>query len=219
VLLVLLAACLPNTVDRGTVDICLADSKGELVLDQEFFLRGIVGPPDSTSDCQGVRSFSIVDNQKGTFTWGFGVRDGDGTDITPALDVSYGDDVHLFFRDRLVWGDVAGFVLGDFEEVMIAAADEGTWGGAFEPGEVDGLSVDRGHDVIAREPTDCQPIEGYEIEFSADDDTVLAPVDSAQIDIEGRSFRALAVAAWDYGDSDSCQITDATGATAWVVSH
>lgn len=218
-LFVLLAACLPNIVDRGTVDICLADANGDLVLDQELSLRGIVGPPDSTSDCQGTTSFSIVDNTKGTYTWGFGVQDGDGSDITPSLDVGYGDDVHLFFRDRLVWGNVAGFVLGDFEEVMIAAADEGTWGAALEPGDVDGLSVERGHDVIAREPTDCQPIEGFEIEFSADEDAVLTPVESERIAIEGRSFTALAVSAWDYGDSDDCQITDATGATAWVVSH
>ena len=218
-LLALLAACLSKNVDRGTVDICLAASTGDLVLDQELFLRGIVGPADSTSECEGVRTFSIVGDKKGTFTFGFGVRDGDGSDITPPLEVGEGDEVSLFFRDRLVWGNVAGFVLEDFEGAMIAAADEGTWGGALDAGEVDGLAVDRGHDVIAREPTDCQPIEGYEIEFSADDDAVLTPVDSEQIAIEGRSFTALAVAAWDYGESDKCQITDATGVTSWVVSH
>jgi len=218
-LLVLLASCVTDdTVERGTVDICLADANGE-VLDQELFLRGIVGPPDSTSDCQGVRSFSIVDHAKGTFTWGFGVRDGDGSDVTPALDLTEGDEVSLFFRDHLVWGDVAGFVLEDFEGVMIAAADEGTWGGAFVPGDLDGISIERGDDIIASEPTDCQPIDGYQIEFSADDDAVLTPVDSEQIFIEERSFTAMAVAAWDYGESDDCQITDATGATAWVLYH
>jgi hypothetical protein len=218
-LLAILAACtVDENVERGTVDICLADPKGE-VIDQELFLRGIVGPPDPTSECQGAQSFSIVDDFKGVYTWGFSVRDEDGSDITPALDVGEGDEVHLFFRDRLVWGDVAGFVLGDFEEAMIAAADEGTWGGALDPGEVNGLTVERGHDVIAREPMDCQPIEGYEIEFSAEDDAVLTPVDSEEISIRGRSFTATAVAAWDYGEDDNCQITDATGATSWVVYH
>lgn len=218
-LFALLSACLTDeTVDRGTVDICLTDSEGE-VIDEELYLRGIVGPPDSTSDCQGTRSFSIVDKHKGTFTWGFGVRDADGSDITPALEVDEGDEVELFYRNRLVFGDVAGFVLGDWEGALLAAADEGTWGGAFDPGDVNGVSIERGDEVIAREPTDCQPIEGYEIEFSADEDEVLTPVDSEQIAIEGRSFTAMAVAAWDYGEDDDCQITDATGVTAWVIYH
>ena len=33
----------------------------------------------------------------------------------------------------------------------------------------------------------------------------------------GRPFTALAVAAWDYGYSKDCQMTDVTGATAWGV--
>jgi hypothetical protein len=217
-LFTLLASCwFDQTIDRGTVDICLADQTGE-VIDQELFLRGLVGPPDSTADCQGVRSFSILDEKKGTFTLGFGVDDADGTDITPALEVLDGSQVSLFYRDHMVWGDVAGFVLEDFEGAMIAAADEGTWGGALVPGEVDGISIERGN-MIGHEHTDCQPIRGYEIEFSADDDAVLTPVESEQIVIEGRSYTALAVAAWDYGPDDNCQIDDATGATAWVIYH
>ena len=212
----LFAGCITEEVERGTVLVCLEGPGGE-VIESELTLRGTVGAASPGSLCDSARTYTVEDKKKGTYTFGFEVRDEQQADMTPQLEVEEGDEVSLLYRDRLVWGDVAGFVLEDFEGVLIAAADEGTWGGALDLGDVEGLAVDRGDEVVSHEEGECQPIEGYEIEFSADDDAVLTPIDAEELSIMGRPFTAIAVAAWDYGDSDDCQMTDVTGVTAWAV--
>lgn len=212
----LFVGCIDQVVERGTVLVCLEGPEGEII-DGELSLRGTVGAAAPGSACDSTRTYTVEDKLKGTYTFGFEVRDDSHSDMTPQLEVGEGDDVSLLYRNRLVWGDVAGFVLEDFEGGLIAAGDEGGWGGALDLGDVDGLSVDRGDEVVSREEGECQPIEGYEIEFSADDDAVLTPIDVEEISIVGRPFTAMAVAAWDYGEDADCQITDVTGFTAWAV--
>ena len=212
----LLAGCTDQAVERGSVLVCLEGPQGE-VIDEELSLHGMVGAASPGSVCDSTRTYTVADELKGTYTFGFEIRDDSQADMTPQLEVDEGDEVSLLYRDRLVWGDVAGFVLEDFEGALIAAGDEGTWGSALDLGDVDGLSVDRGEEVVSREEGECQPIEGYEIEFSADDDAVLTPIDAEEITIEGLPFTAIGVAAWDYGESKDCQMTDVTGVTAWAV--
>lgn len=73
--------------------------------------------------------------------------------------------------------------------------------------------------MIARKETDCEPIEGFEIEFEADGHVVLTPVDTGLLHVGGLPLTALAIASWDYGESSFCGTTDATGVVAWAVSR
>jgi hypothetical protein len=82
-----------GTLERGTVHVCLEGDAGE-VLDQEMLLHGVVGAAAPGSVGDSTRTFT-VDDEKGSFTFGFGIEDGDGTDITPALEAGPGDEVSL----------------------------------------------------------------------------------------------------------------------------
>lgn len=206
-----------GVVEQGMLFACLESADGE-VLDAKVVMEAIVGAPaDPGPACGAARNLQLVDGDGTSWVLGFEVKDADGVDITPVLDVAPGDEVSLHFRNNVVWGDVSGFVLEDFEGALIVAADEGSWGGALKPGEVDGVVIERGREVIATEPSSCQPIEGFNIVFSADEKTVLAPVQSRIVHLGGQPFTGMAVAAWDYGEPDGCSIADATGFTSWAL--
>ena len=72
-------------------------------------------------------------------------------------------------------------------------------------------------EVVANETTPCQPIEGFEIAFEGSDTISLRPVSSGTVQVDGDPLTAWAIAAWDYGQSANCEISDASGYVTWMV--
>lgn len=209
-----LAAGCPGGVERGTVVVSLDGGRPPLGDDLDLLLDGTVTAVEA--DASGARSVTVDDGAGEVHTVGLSVGDAADADIAPALDVAVGDAVHLVYRYRFVWGDVAGFALSDADGLVVAA-EEGAWGGALQEGDVPGLSVRRGDDVVAREAAECQPLEGFSLVFEGDEAVELVPVDTAPLSVDGAALTAIAVASWDYGESATCQISDVTGYDSWVV--
>lgn len=213
--LVLSAGCPTETVDRGTVLVTLDGGRPPGGEGYDLMLENVAVL--SVTPAAGDAPLTIaLEDGADVRTVGLSVRDADGVDATPALDLAEGDVVSLVYRYRFVWGDVAGFALHDADGLVVAA-EEGAWGGSDVVQAVPGLAVRRGDDVVAREATDCVPIEGYSLVFEGDEAVELVPVAEAPVVVGGAELTAVAVASWDYGESTSCAISDATGFQSWVV--
>lgn len=216
-LFLLLTGCPPADVDRGQVLVCLDGGRPAEMEDLDLTVEGTVTAVGAgTGGC--AVDVTIEDAAGSATTIGLAVSDHANADVTPALDVAVGDAVSLLYRYRFVWGDTAGFVLSDADGLVVAA-EEGYWGGALRDGDVSGLTVTRGEEVLSSEPTDCLPVEGFDLTFAGDDTATLIPVDSTTVSVGGVEVTALAVAAWDHGEPTGCDMSDATGVTAWVVSR
>ena len=217
--LTLLAACdggsplAPAGVDRGAIAVCLDGGRpsGE---DTDIQLQGTITEIDAhAGDC--TRAFTVEDADGVQSTIGLLVLDADNLDITPDLNVEVGAEVSLIYRYRMVWGDVAGFSVSD-STGLVAAAEEGAWGGALEADDLGGLSVSVG-ELIGSEETSCEPVEGHSLVFSGDEDMELDPIDSDTVVVAGRTLTAHAIAAYEWGAGNGCDISDNTGRTAFVV--
>jgi len=213
-LLPLLAACGGDIVDRGSVEVCAdgVDGGDDAVLSLDGSISAIGGGACSDS----TLSFTVTGDQEVTI--GLTVTDADNADITPDPGLVVDQAVSLHYRYKLVWGDVAGFALTDADGLDLAA-EEGFWGGALQDGDIDGLTVARGKDEVARERDTCGHVVGYEVVFTGDDVVAVQPVDSADIQVGGTTLTATAVGAYDYEDGPNCSVEDRTGGTAWVVSR
>lgn len=215
--LVLLAGCPlsgKETVERGGLGACIdgarAPAEGEVVS-----LTGSVTA--ITPDDPDCGTLITVDDGAGTaHTVGLLVRDADGVADAPVVALEVGAPVSLLYRYAMVWGDVTGFVLTD-DTGVILAAEEGGWGGALQEGDVAGLTVTRGDEVVATEATDCMPIEGFSLTFSGDTSVELVPVSEGEVTVGGQPLTARAVAAWDYGQGTNCEMSDVSGYSSWVV--
>jgi hypothetical protein len=208
-------ACLPDPGD-GRLDICLDDEAGGAAVDLE--LDGVVGAIDgATTQCaQSTRTITFEDGEGVTHTLGFSVFDADGADITPALDLAPGATISVLYRYRLVFGSTAGVVVSDGEG-LVAALEQGGWGGALQAGDVPGLDVSVGSEIVAEERTACEPKQGRELIFAADETVTLTPVASTDLTVDGTPATALALAAYEYSDGGSCSVEDNTGFTTWAV--
>jgi hypothetical protein len=71
--------------------------------------------------------------------------------------------------------------------------------------------------VVASTFGNCQPLEGHEIHFEADDALTLTPVSSDEVTVDGQTLTATAVRATSYGESRTCQTTDVTDVTSWML--
>lgn len=202
-----------DELDRGEVLVCL-DGGRPIGEDEDVELGGIVtAVNEGLGDC--TQSVTLQNADGDSTTVGIKVLAKDGSDVTPDTNVVVGNELDLVYRYRMVWGDVAGFVLSD-SSGPVFAAEEGTWGGALETGDVVGLSVALG-EWVATEETDCEPMEGHSMVFSADDTVQVTPLGAASLNVGGRRMLATGVAAWDWGEGDGCDVSDSTGRTAWVV--
>ncbi len=214
--LALVAGCpTPNDASMGSASVCYDPAPGGGDLDVE--LDATVTAVDDASSACGDQS-TLLDDGGNEIAVGLTLLDEAGADITPAFDVEPDDLVSLLYRYRLVWGSAAGLVLSDDDGTLLAA-DEGGWGGALEPGDVPGLEVQRGDEPIATRPTDCQPLELFDIAFRADEEVRVSSGASADIALDGVPFTALAVAAVDLGESTNCTVSDATGVTSGAVAR
>lgn len=225
ILLIALTGCSEEPAPtNGNIDACLggpsAAAGGE---DLEVEISGTVTAIDGESPDMNLvgcaeapsHTIEITDEAGDVWTVGLNITTED-TDRTPTFAVAEGDVIDLTFREKLVWGTVAGFTLAN-EEGLIAAVEQGTWGGALNVDDTPGLEVSGGSDVINTEDTDCMPIETFSVIFSADTELELDPDNIETLELDGATYSAFAVASYDYGSGTNCQVSDSTGATAWAV--
>ncbi len=209
----LLTAC-SGTVEKGALTLC-ASSNFDGGDDVVVAVSGTVtAVDDGVTGCSADVTLEDADGE--AWSLGLTVLDESDADITPGLDLAVDDEVDLTWRYRMVWGDVTGFAISDAEGLAIAA-DEGAWGGALLEEDTPGLSVQRGADPVAEERTSCEPIEGYEVVFEADEELALTAVDSATLPVDGVDTTAMAIRATEYGESRTCETSDTTGFLTWLV--
>ena len=211
-MILFLVACL-STVDRGTVSVCLDDDRPGVDFELDF-----AGTVSAVGRGECGTELVIDDGAGTTHTLGFGAVDADHLETTATLDIAEGTHVSLHYVYRMVWGDVAGFALYDDERLLVAA-DEGTWGGAISDDEAHlGFTVEYG-DKLGTEATECMPVDGYSMVFNAEHPVEIEPIGSAPIQVAGAEYQALAVAAWKWGESTGCQMSDTTDRLAWMVTR
>ncbi len=209
------ADALPE-VESGALTIC-TDADGSSGNDDDVDIEGtVVAIDDGAVDC--TRTITVQDAQGELTSFGYSLSDAAGDDISPALDVSEGDTVDVRYRYRLVWGDVAGLIVEDATGPVFAG-DEGGWGGAIDLDQIDGFSVSRGEDVIARTSGACEPLQGHEIQFDGDDSLALVPVSSGELTLDGVAMTAFAVKATTWGTSTNCATSDSTDHFSWAIAR
>ncbi|MBM4393401.1 MAG: hypothetical protein FJ090_19945 [Deltaproteobacteria bacterium] len=219
--LVLLLACGsildPDPVERGSLVVCLDGSRDSSGNDVDIEHSGTVLSLGAASgDC--AQEVEIEGDERAVRRVGWRLTDAEGNDVTPDFDVAVGDSVALSYRYRMVWGDVAGFVLLDGDGSLLAAADEGAWGDALDDGDVPGLAVTPG-EVVATEATVCEPLEGHTLVFEGDDTVEIEPIASDSVTVGGAALTAHAVRATSWGEGAGCEVTDTTSVYAWAVSR
>jgi len=223
-----LVACDQNgdlsELEFGDVNICLGGPEVVRGADDSFDID-VEGVVVSTSardfdltgcDEDGLPGLSIIDAQGDSWRLGFSVDDEDGSRIDLGRLSWIGREIHFTYRYRKPLGDVSGVVITDADG-MVAAGEEGSWGGALRPEDKVGFSVTHGKEVIAELETHCGTLHGYTLEFSADTQATLSPVDSATLTIEGRDYRAHAVVA--HKDQGSCAGFDYDGTFGWTITR
>ncbi len=211
--------------EHGTQQICLGGPEDVGGADElDLLVTGTVvgfdvGNDMNLADClDGPSTVVEIEDADGeVWSLGWSIADDRGQDLTPVLSLEAGSEVDLLFRWKMVWGTTAGFVLSDAEG-LVASGDEGAWGSALSADDLMGFEVERGANIVSREETQCQPIEGYTVDFvSLARTTSLLPVNSGPFEIDGQMFEAMAIDAMDYGESRSCSVSDRTNVTAWAV--
>jgi len=232
-LAVLLVACEDTgpKPEVGAADACasapealLEDEEDDVVLDVSGTVTEVLAAvPNSefgTGGCAAEvldRGFRLdVDGQEVLI--GFNVRDGAGNDLLPADPVAVGDEVDVLFRSRMVWGSVEGLAVRDADGVVLAV-EQGTWGGALEPGDVDGLEATFGEVVAKKDEPSCGHWNGHEVVLTAPDQPAVAlePVSTGPISLDGQQLTAVAAAALTYHEGSGCMISDTTDRLSWAL--
>jgi hypothetical protein len=214
--LVLATACAPETdIRSGEVALCLANNSGTVLnpsATAEWSNIGTVtaineldGSTIPGLDCSGSASHAInIEELDGTsWTLAYGITNQEGDHVAPALDLTLGDTVNFMFRQKQTPGTAArGFVVVDGSG-LVAAVDNGIFGGALTPGDVEGLNVNRGIDV-GDNKEECGLRSGSLIEFSGNTTVSIEPFSSSTLQIGESSFEAYAVSAffWTKGSCD-----------------
>ena len=215
--LCLLAGC-GETISAGYIIVCAPENlpddarfNGDVIFDED----GVVTAIDpGTTDCE--RSLIVEDSEGASWTFGFTVVDDSDQDATASLDLEVGSSVLVGYRDRMVWGNVSGLVISDADG-LVAAVEQGYWGGALQEVTLDGLSVRRGEEVQATEVTDCEVRESFEIIFEADDTVALTPFATAPLQLGGVELTAVSVSSLVKGSGARCSISDTTDTLTWAV--
>lgn len=223
----ILAGC-PSvfSVERGSADACLLAEgveEPELAETSLFDVAGtFAGAADAAPDgavvlhpCtgEGPYRFLGVDDGAGATYWvGYTLADADDVPIEVEPAIADGAAVALRFRSIQSFGTASGFVLSA-DGAPAAIVENGIWGPALLPGDVEGLEVSAGA-VVARDANGCGPIEGTEIVFTADGGASMVPVDSGAIAVGDTNLTAYALASWDFAGQPRC--TDVAGALVWA---
>lgn len=213
-LLSLLPACAPAT---GSLSLCLPESveadpatgEAELRMRARFVAREA-----RDSGCGGGLTLRDEDGVEHTF--GVNLQRPDLSLLDWELPVAIGDTVEVLARRRGGWGTGAGLVVRDEAGALLAAFDEGTWGGALDAADV-AVEVRPGaeFDVVREE---CETRSLRALRFVGDGAPVeLQPFDQAPIRVEGAALRAVAVQAERLGPGASCEVSDQSDIFAWAL--
>ena len=215
------------TPERGSVVACLGgpdvvtgeDGSFDITIEGVVTEQWAAGYNLAPCSSWAGLAVQIEDDNGDIWSLGMGVLDEKGGWIeTPRL-APVGREVAFTYRYRHPWGDVSGFSLSDVDG-LIAAVEEGSWGGALRPEDVPGLDVRRGREVTSQEETECAPLLGYDIIFAGDTKRVLPPVSSGQITIDGREYVAHALAAHEDGEAaEGCALPETPGIFAWAITR
>lgn len=183
------------------------DVTGEVIADEPW--------TDAGGWCSAVASRALtIDADNGvTYRLGYGMVDGDLTDITLPMPVFSGDTVRLLFRHRRPFGEAAGFALSN-DDGLIAALEMGTWGPGLQEGDIPGLTVSAGASV-GTERTECGVKTFYELRFAGDDDLRLAPVDHDAFTLDDQRYQAWAISRFEWPADPKCE--DLAGEELWAV--
>jgi len=210
----------------GGVNICLGGPEVVRGADESFDItvEGVVedtwASDFNLTGCEAAptRGIEIIDDNGDTWHLGVALTDEDGQRLdTPNLAFT-GRDVTLTYRYRKPWGDVSGYVLSD-RDGLVAAADEGSWGGALRQDDVPGVSIRVGEEIIAQEETGCSTLVGYDLIFEADTAVTLSPVASATLKVDGRNHRAHALDAHEDLSGESCANQEMPGVFGWAITR
>jgi hypothetical protein len=190
-----------------------ADVSGTVVSD-----GAMSGALDTAFYCEGTADRVLIVEDADGAQWHFtyGVRDADGADTTPPLDVAAGDAVTVRYRAVLDFGQANGWVATDADGAVVAAFEAGTWGSALQDGDVPGLSVD-GSEPIAEVPTDCGPRIHHWLTFTGDDEVQIKPFGMQTVTVGGQALTAYGAIATGFDERVQC--TDLAGVTSWAVAR
>lgn len=210
----LLPACAPAT---GSLSLCLPEGlqADPETGDEELRLRGrFVAREARDSGCGG--GLTLRDEAGVEHAFGVNLQRPDLSLLDWELPVAIGDTVEVLARRRGGWGQGAGLVVRDEDGALLAAFDEGTWGGALDADDV-AVEVRAGaeFDVVREE---CETRSLRALRFVGDGAPVeLEPFDQAPIEVEGAALRAVAVQAERLGPGASCEVTDQSDIFAWAL--
>jgi hypothetical protein len=213
-------------VQSGRVVICLGGPEVVRGADESFDVTfsgtvtsewasdyALTGCSDYTA-----RTAQITDENGNVWSLGYTLFDEDGGALdTPSLSWM-NRVVEVTYRYRKPWGDVSGFTMTD-RDGLVAAGDEGTWGGALLDGDVEGLTVRAEDEVIAKSETECSPQVGYALTFEAQTDLNLVAVSSAPLTVNDKRMTAYAIAAHEDEDKDACLGQETTGVYGWAITR
>jgi hypothetical protein len=213
-------------VQSGQVVICLGGPEVVRGADESFDVTfsGTVtnewASDYALTGCSGFtyRSAEITDESGNVWSLGYTLFDEHGGALdTPSLSW-LNRVVEVTYRYRKPWGDVSGFTMTD-RDGLVAAGDEGTWGGALLEEDVEGLAVRIEDEVIARSDTECSPQVGYALTFEAQTDISLVAVSQAPLTVNDKKMRVHAIAAHEDEDEDACLGQETTGIFGWAITR
>lgn len=173
--------------------------------------------PTPVDHCAEMDHVVSVESPTGEVTTvGLTVRDGREHVVPLSIDLADGSKATLRYRTSVSFGTAAGFVLRD-EVGLLMAANQGTWGGALDPSDLDELSVLRG-EVVGEIPGACQGRELMSLYFETGAGTVgVDPFGSSDL-ATTPPLTAVAVSAYDWMQGDACAASDASNDLGtWLV--
>ena len=201
----------------GSLDLCLPTEMqpGPDGSDASLTVRGrFVDRAAPSSGCGG--GLTVRDDNGDEHAFGVNLQRPDMSLVDWTLPLDIGDTVEVHARLRQPFGSVEGMVLRDAEGALLAAFDEGTWGGALDADDL-AFAVERGEQFDALRK-DCITRTFHTLVFQGDDDKVsLEPFAQAPITVEGAELRAVAVRAEGAEAGRGCSVTDTTGTFAWAL--
>ena len=232
-LIPVLASCTPvggDALISGAVHLCLAADAE--VADGTFdgtTVWGAVGTVVSdgptpaglefeVSDCwnRPARTLAVIDGDGVTWSLGYGLES-EGSELTPELAVTAGDDVSLEFVRTVVWGWDHGVVVRDGDGDLLLAGQEGmatdlssTEGDPLaplvvSPGEPYGPTVNR----------ECGRVRNVPANFEADETVEVQAGEVIEITVDGSPLQAHNAGSFEYIGQMNC--TDTWGPFSYLV--
>jgi hypothetical protein len=217
-----------GNIEQGVASVCLGQDGGLAPpvtearlyeLSGEVTLAGASPGPSAYTDLPCAETpgyaFSVLDADGVTWTVGWTAATPSGEDLTANPPINLGDTVSVLVRATVSFGTAAGLRV-DGADGLLVALEDGSWGPGLQAGDVPEVQVTKG-EALGESKTDCGPINGTSLLFGGEEGLELDPVSSDSVELGGVSYKATALAAFEYAGTPTC--TDVAGATRWVVTR